>query len=127
MLSERTRLMVTFRGRLRLEEMDAAEASKNSVLNDAWFAPTSQLRGPVKRRGREYITSQRCLDALAVPQDEREVGAFRRLTQLMRAHGWEPVRINPDGVDVTKQARGYRRKTEQQSSGEGDVVSWVPD
>jgi hypothetical protein len=48
-------------------------------------------------------------DALAVPQDERDGGVFRRLTRLMRAHGWEAVRI---GGGVTERVRGYQRKTD---------------
>ena len=83
---------------------------------DPWYAPTSQLRGRVDG-GREFITSRQCLDALAVPQDAHGAGVVLRLTRLMRAHGWEPTRI---GGGATKQARGYRRKTEQ-SPGEGDT------
>ena len=44
----------------------------------------------------------------------REGRAFRRLTKLMRAHGWEPIRIKLNGIDgggVTERVRGYTRKT----------------
>jgi hypothetical protein len=44
----------------------------------------------------------------------REGALFRRLTKLMREHGWEPIRIKLDGVDgggVTERVRGYQRKT----------------
>ena len=43
----------------------------------------------------------------------RNGAVFRRLTRLMRAHGWEPIRIKRGGVDgsaVTDRTRGYRRK-----------------
>jgi hypothetical protein len=41
---------------------------------------------------------------------------FRRLTKLMRQHGWEPIRIKLNGVDgggVTERVRGYQRKTDR--------------
>ena len=44
----------------------------------------------------------------------RRASLFRRLTALMRAHNWEPIRTKRNGVDgggVTERIRGYRRKT----------------
>jgi hypothetical protein len=98
----RTKLMCSFKGRLALARMDAAK--EHPLEHDPWFAPTSQLSGRVDG-DRELVTSQECMDALGVPQGDRDVGAFRRLTKLMRAHGWEAVRIKPDG----RQVRGYQR------------------
>jgi hypothetical protein len=72
------------------------------------------LKGRVDWDGREYITSQQCLDALEVPMHARNGGLFRRLTRQMRAHNWEPIRIKRGGVDgsaVTDRTHGYRRKT----------------
>ena len=39
---------------------------------------------------------------------------FRRLTKVMRAHGWQPIRIKLNGIDgggVTERVRGFQRKT----------------
>ena len=50
---------------------------------------------------------------LEVPMHARNGAVFRRLTRLMRAHGWEPIRIKRGGLDgsaVTDRTRGYRRK-----------------
>ena len=44
----------------------------------------------------------------------RDGALFRRLTKVMRAHGWEPIRIKLNGIDgggVTERIRGYQRKT----------------
>jgi hypothetical protein len=102
---------------LAAEGAAAEEASnKNSLLNDPWYAPTSRLNGRVDWDGREYITSQSCLDALEIPMHARHGALFRRLTKLMREHGWEPIRIKLNGVDggaVTERVRGYQRKTDR--------------
>src|SRR5262249_4098373 len=106
--------MCSFRGRLRLaREAAAAEeaAQKNSLQNDPWFAPTGRLKGRVDWDGREYITSQQCLDALEVPMRAREGALFRRLTKVMREHGWQPIRIKTNGAGITERLRGYQRKT----------------
>jgi hypothetical protein len=109
--------MCSFRGRLRLaKEAAAAEeaSNKNSLLNDPWYPPTSRLNGRADWDGHEYITSQQCLDSLEVPMHARNGAVFRRLTKVMRAHGWEPIRIKLNGTDgggVTERVRGYQRKT----------------
>jgi hypothetical protein len=54
------------------------------------------------------------MDALEVPTHARAGAVFRRLTKIMREHGWEPIRIKLNGVDgggVVDRVRGYRRKT----------------
>ena len=113
----KAQLMCSFRGRMQLaaEEAAAEEAAKNNpLLNDPWYPPTSRLHGRVDWDGREYITSQQCLDALEVPMQARDGAVFRRLTKLMREHGWQPIRIKLNGVDgggVTERVRGYQRKT----------------
>jgi hypothetical protein len=111
----KTQLMTSFRGRMQLaaEAAGAEEADKKNSL-DPWFGPTSRLNGRVDWDGREYITSQQCLDALEVPMHVRDGALFRRLTKVMRKHGWEPIRIKVNGVDgggVTERVRGYQRKT----------------
>jgi hypothetical protein len=66
--------------------------------------------------GTETITSQDCLDALEVPMHARNGAACRRVTKLLRAHGWEPIRIKLNGIDgggVTERVRGYQRKTDR--------------
>jgi hypothetical protein len=90
-------------------------AKKSSLINDPWHAPTSRLRGRVDWDRHEYITSQHCLDALEVPMHARNGALFRRLTKLMREHGWEPIRIKLNGINgggVTERVRGYQRKTD---------------
>ena len=102
---------------LTAEATAAAEASKkNSLLNDPWHAPTSRLHGRVDWDGYEYITSQQCLDALEIPMHASDGALFRRLTKIMRGHGWEPIRIKLNGIDgggVTERVRGYQRKTDR--------------
>jgi hypothetical protein len=91
-------------------------AKKSSLINDPWHAPTSRLHGRVDWDGHEYITSPHCLDALEVPMHARDCAVYRRLTKLMREHGWEPIRIRLNGINgggVTERVRGYRRKTDR--------------
>jgi hypothetical protein len=115
----KAQLMTSFRGRVLLaaEAAAAEEASKKDpLLNDPWYGPTSRLKGRVEWDGWEYIRSQQIMDALEVPMHARRGGLFRKLTQLMRAHGYEPIRIKRRGVDgsaVSDRARGYRRKTDR--------------
>jgi hypothetical protein len=119
MHSTKAHLMASFRGRLLLAAEAAAtqEAARNDpLLNDLCYAPTGRLKGRVDWDGYEYITSQACLDALEAPMHARKSALFRRLTRLMRAHDWEPIRIKLNGVDgggVTERVRGYRRKTDR--------------
>ena len=116
-LSSKAQLMTSFRGRLLLAAKTAAAedpANNNSLLSDPWYAPTSRLKGRVDWDGCEYITSQHCLDALEVPMHARSGAVFRRLTAILRNHGWEPIRIKLNGVDgggVTERVRGYQKKT----------------
>jgi hypothetical protein len=114
MHSTKAHLMCSFQGRMRLAEEAAAaeEASKKSSM-DPWYGPTSRLHGRVDWDGREYITSQQCLDALEVPMHARDGAVFRRLTRVMRAHGWEPIRIKINGGGITERVRGYQRKTDR--------------
>ena len=111
-----TGLMTSCRGRLQLATQAAApeEASKtNSLVNDPWYGPTSRLKGRVDWDGREYITSQQCLDALEVPMHARNGAVFRWLTKVMREHGWQPIRIKTNGGGITERLRGYQRKTDR--------------
>jgi hypothetical protein len=109
--------MTSFKGRLQLAAQAAAaeEASKNdSLLDDPWYAPTSRLHGRVDWDGWEYIESQQIMDALEVPVHAKRAALYRRLTKLMREHGWEPIRVKLNGVEgggVVDRLRGYRRKT----------------
>jgi hypothetical protein len=97
-----------------MEAAAAEAAQKNPLLNDSWYAPTCRLKGRVDWDGYEYITSQACLDALEVPMHGRNGAVFRRLTRLMRAHNWEPIRIKLNGINgggVKERVRGYQRRT----------------
>jgi hypothetical protein len=82
--------------------------------SDPWFAPTSRLKGKVDWLGVETIQTQQICDALEIPTSARRAGLFRRLTKLMQAHGWSPIRIKLNGVDgggVTERVRGYERQS----------------
>ena len=107
----RAALMSSFRGRMLLAaEAAAAEEASKKKSSDPWFEPTSRLKGRVDWNGCDYITSQQCLDALEVPMHARPGAVFRRLTKVMREHGWEPIRIKLNGVDgggVTDRVRGF--------------------
>jgi hypothetical protein len=108
--------LVSFRGRMQLadEERAADAAQGHPLASDPWYAPTSRLKGRVDFDGHEYIQTQQVLDALEVPMAARRAGLFRRLTKLMGAHGWTPIRIKLNGVEgcgVTERVRGYQRKT----------------
>jgi hypothetical protein len=116
MHSTKAQLMSSFRGRMLLasEAASVEEAAQKNSLSDPWYAPTSRLQGRVDWDGREYITSQQCLDALEVPMHARHGAVFRRLTKVMRTHGWEPIRIKLNGIDgggVSERVRGFHRKT----------------
>jgi hypothetical protein len=95
--SERTRLMSSFRGRMQLAAMDAAEMAPP----DPW-AGCDQLRGHV-HKGYETLSSEQCLEALGKP--ERTNDTFCNLVRAMEARGWEHRRVVVGG----RQARGFRR------------------
>jgi hypothetical protein len=110
----RTELMCSFRGRMRLaaEAAEAASqqaANRDPLLDDPWLTAASQLRGRVDHDGREYITTQQCLDALDVPLHVRNHTVFCRLNQLMQAYGWQPCRISGVSSSVDTRVRGYRK------------------
>jgi hypothetical protein len=113
MQNTKTQRMSSFRGRMQMAA-DAAATDEAANNNDPWLAPTGRLQGRVDWDGHEYIPSQDCLDALKVPLHARNGAVFRKLTRLMRTHGWEPIRIKLNGIDgggVTERVRGYRRPT----------------
>jgi hypothetical protein len=116
-MSSQASLMSSWRGRMQLAGQElAAEAAENPLANDPWFAPTSRLKGKADYDGWEYLESQQILDHLQIPMAARRASLFRRLTALMRAHNWEPIRIKRNGVDgggVIERIRGYRRKTDR--------------
>ena len=110
-------LMTSFRGRLLLaKEAVAAEeaAQKNSLQNEPWFAPTGRLKGKVDWDGTETIQSREILDALGVPVNAKRASLYRRLTRVMREHGWQPIRVRSNvggSANITERVRGYQRKT----------------
>jgi hypothetical protein len=111
------KLMSSFKGRMQMAaEAAAAEkaAKDDPLINDPWCAPISRLKGQIDWAGWEYIQTQQIMDALEVPMHARNGTVFRRLTKLMRRHGWEPTRIKLNGVEggaITERVRGYRRRT----------------
>jgi hypothetical protein len=98
-------------------ELAAKDAPpKDSPQADPWYNQIARLRGRADFDGFEYAESQIVLDHLQIPMHARRAGLFRRLTALMRAHNWEPIRIKRNGCDgggVTERIRGYRRKTDR--------------
>jgi hypothetical protein len=116
----RTQLMCSFRGRMRLAAEAAEAAAKEAenrspLLNDPRLTPVSQLRGHVDHDGIERITTQECLDVLAVPLHARNHAVFFRLNQLMQAYGWQPCRISGVSSSTDTRVRGYQRKTDKPS------------
>jgi hypothetical protein len=109
--------MTTFRGRMQLAAEAAAKEAENRspLLDDPWLTPVSRLRGRIDHDGIERITTQECLDVLAVPLHARNHAVFFRLNQLMQAHGWEPTRISGVSSSVDTRVRGYQRKTDRVS------------
>ena len=105
----------SFRIRMQSADEALAEAAQEDPLHsDPWFAPTSRLKGKVDWLGVETIQTQQICDALEIPTSARRAGLFRRLTKLMQAHGWSPIRIKLNGVDgggVTERVRGYERQS----------------
>jgi hypothetical protein len=116
-MERRAILMSSFRGRLQLadaERAQAEQAAQDPLQRDPFFLPLSRLRGKPDYDGFEYLTSQQLCDALEIPMASRRAGLWRRITKLMVAQNWEPIRIKKNGVDgggVTERVRGYRRKT----------------
>ncbi len=113
----RTELMLTMKGRMQLAAMEAeaaAAAKKSDLANDPWFGPTARMQGKIDWDGEETISSQVCLDILEVPMDARRAPVFRRLTKMMAAHGWSPIRIRANaaqGGNITERIRGFSRRT----------------
>jgi hypothetical protein len=100
--------LLTFRERMREEEVKAAAAE----IVDPWRLTLARVRGKVDFYDRlERVSSQTLLDLLEVPQRNRTVGTFRRLSRLMVELGWSAVRVR----DLTRggyreQVRGYCRE-----------------
>jgi hypothetical protein len=110
MLSRRTQLMVTMRGRLQLarEAREEAEAESNHLTGDAWFEPARAIRG--RHDGDfEVVTTASCFDLLQVPLHARDMVAGRRLNELMASLGWAPCRVNGVSGSTDGRLRGYRR------------------
>ena len=100
---------LSFRVRLQEEAAKAVAAE----ATDPWRLTLERVRGKIDYDGLERVSSQRLLDLPEVPQRNRTVGTFRRLSQLMTELGWSAVRVR----DLTRggykeQVRGYCRPVE---------------
>ncbi len=99
---------LSFRERMREEAAKAAAAE----TADPWRLTLERVRGKVDFYDRlERISSQTLLDLLEVPQRNRTVGTFRRLSKIMAELGWTAVRVR--GLTrggYLEQVRGYCRE-----------------
>jgi hypothetical protein len=97
---------------------EAAEAAATEAA-DPWRLPLEHVRGKIDFCDRlERISSQTLLDLLQIPQRNRTVGTFRRLSKLMTELGWTAVRVR----DLTRggykeQVRGYCRQPRRVHAG----------
>jgi hypothetical protein len=108
--------LVPFRDRMRVaDEKRATEAPpKDSPEADPWFNLTARIKGKVDWLGVETIQSQQICDTLKIPMKDRRSSLWRRITKLMVAHGWRPIRVKMNGVDgggVTERVHGYERQS----------------
>ena len=91
------------------EVKEAHEAARN---RDPWFSPLSRVKGTIDFvDGLERISSQKVLDLLEVPQQNRRAPVYRRIAKLMTELGWTPIRVRDlTGRGFKEQVRGYCRK-----------------
>jgi hypothetical protein len=101
-------LLASWRGRLQLAEEEAA--ARSPLLDDPWFATIQNLHGPVGPDGIERITTAQVMDALAIPPHRRHQDTYSRAGALMRAAGWQPVRIAGQSSSVDTRLRGWARR-----------------
>jgi hypothetical protein len=91
--------------------MKAAAAELEAAQHvDPWQLPLQRLRGKVCDDNVERIATQAVFDFLGVAQSQRGSGACRRLSKLMRAMGWRPIKargLNQRGL--LEQIRGFAR------------------
>ena len=78
---------LTFRERMQKEGAKAAAVESA----DPWRLTLERVRGKIDYDGLERVSSQRLLDLPEVPQRNRTVGTFRRLSQLKTELGWSAV------------------------------------
>jgi len=91
------------------ETEQAHEAGRNI---DPWFVPLSRLKGKIDFvDGLERISSQKILDLLEVPQQNRRAPVYRKIAKLMTQLNWAPIRVRDlTGRGFKEQVRGYCRQ-----------------
>ncbi len=92
-----------------LREAKPVPAARNS---DPWLAPLSRLKGTIDfADGLERVSSQKILDLLEVPQQNRRAPVYRRIAKLMTELGWTAIRVRDlTGRGFKEQVRGYCRR-----------------
>jgi hypothetical protein len=108
--------LTSFRDRMKVIDQALAEQAppKDSPEADPWFNLTARIKGKVDWLGVETIQSQQICDTLKIPMKDRRSSLWRRITKLMVAHGWRPIRVKLNGVDgggITERVRGYERRS----------------
>jgi hypothetical protein len=96
------------------ELREATEAHKNTARNiDPWLSTLSRVKGTIDFADNlERISSQKILDLLEVPQQNRRAPVYRRIARLMAQLNWMPVRVRDlTGRGFKEQIRGYCRPT----------------
>ncbi len=100
-------------GRAWEDELREVEQAHEIARNiDPWFLPLSRLKGKIDLvDGLERISSQKILDLLEVPQENRRAPVYRRISRLMAQLDWTPIRIRDlTGCGFKEQVRGYCRQ-----------------
>jgi hypothetical protein len=72
---------------------------------DPWHETVARLQGCVID-GYECITSADCIEALALLERDRDIGAYKRLAKLMPKYGWERAKME---TAEGRECRGWRR------------------
>ena len=93
------------------EAREANEAHARKI--DPWFSTLSRVKGTIDFADNlERISSQKILDLLEVPQQNRRAPVYRRIARLMAQLNWMPVRVRDlTGRGFKEQIRGYCRPT----------------
>ncbi len=93
------------------ELREAKEANIAAQNSDPWLAPLSRIRGKLDFFDNlERVSSQKILDLLEVPQQNRRAPVYRRIAKLMAELNWTTVRVRDlTGRGFKEQIRGYCR------------------
>ena len=100
-------------GRGWVDELRDIEQAHETARNaDPWLCTLARLKGKIDLvDGLERISSQKILDLLEVPQQNRRAPAYRKIAKLMTELGWSAIRVRDlTGRGFREQVRGYCRQ-----------------